>query len=241
MKEAFGLEAEPVTLYLYENRRAFARGLIEAGDLAPAVAEATAQYACAISTQGKILVNAAELRHAPWPDRLRLLAHELTHVAQFALSGGRRGTSDQWLREGYADWVSFQLVDRLGLDEYARLRQEVAAQLRRARRRQPLPSLADLTAFQQWDAMRAQHGETVTYGVAFFAVEHLLKARAPEAMATYFRLFARSQDRLANFRVAFGIAFDDFARAFRDALEQLAIVPEEPRHDNEDYRTASQP
>jgi len=221
MKDEFGLDAHSVTLYLYENRRAFERGLIEAGSISPAVAEATVQYARAIGTRGKILVNAEELSHATWPDRLRLLAHELTHVAQFSLSGGIRSNSDQWLREGYADWVSFQLVERLGLDRYARLRNELAARLSVARRRQPLPSIAELASFRDWDEIRDQRGGSVTYGVAFFAVEHLLRKQDPEAVANYFRLFAESQDRLANFRIAFGVAFDDFEREFLEALEQL--------------------
>ncbi|HLC43286.1 MAG TPA: hypothetical protein VJO34_16880 [Methylomirabilota bacterium] len=221
MKDTFGLDARQVTLYLYENRRAFERGLIEAGDISPAVAESTVQYARAIGTRGKILVNAEELAHATWPDRLRLLTHELTHVAQFSLSGGIRSNSDQWLREGYADWVSFQLVERLGLDRYARLRNDLAARLNLARRRQPLPSVADLASFREWDAIRDQRGGTVTYGVAFFAVEHLLRTRGPEAVARYFRLFAESQDRLGNFRTAFGIDFDDFERDFLNALEAV--------------------
>ena len=221
MNNAFGLDAHAVTLYLYQNRRAFERGLIEAGDISPAVAEATVQYARAIGTRGKILVNAEELTHATWPDRLRLLAHELTHVAQFSLSGGVRSNSDQWLREGYADWVSFQLVERLGMDRYARLRSEAAARLSLARRRQPLPGIAELASFRQWDAIRDQRGGSVTYGVAFFAVEHLLKERGPEAVANYFRLFAGSQDRLANFRIAFGVDFDDFEREFLESLEEL--------------------
>jgi hypothetical protein len=221
MNNAFGLDAHPVTLYLYENRRAFERGLIEAGEISPTVAEATVQYARAIGTRGKILVNAEELAHAAWADRLRLLAHELTHVAQFSLSGGIRSNSDQWLREGYADWVSFQLVERLGLDRYARLRNELVTRLSLARRRQPLPGIAELASFRDWDAIRDQRGGSVTYGVAFFAVEHLLKERGPEAVANYFRLFAGSQDRLANFRIAFGVDFDDFERKFIVALEQL--------------------
>jgi hypothetical protein len=221
MNNAFGLDARHVTLYLYESRRAFERGLIEAGDISPAVAEATVQYARAIGTRGKILVNAEELTHATWPDRLRLLAHELTHVAQFSLSGGIRSNSDQWLREGYADWVSFQLVERLGLDRYTRLRHDLAVRLDLARRRRPLPSITELASFREWDAIRDQRGGTVTYGVAFFAVEHLLRTRGPEAVATYFRLFAESQDRLANFRIAFGVDFDDFERDFLNALEAV--------------------
>jgi hypothetical protein len=42
----------------------------------------------------------------------QLLAHELTHTVQYELGGGHRGTSDQWLREGFAGVRRATIVDR---------------------------------------------------------------------------------------------------------------------------------
>ena len=221
IRETFGLDAHPVTLYLYSDRRAFERGLMEVEGYSPTVAEATGQYARAIGSRGKILVNVDGLERTPWPDRVRLLAHELTHVAQFSLSGGVRSNSDQWLREGFADWISFQVVERLGVDRYRRLRNDLAARLAVASHREPLPSLSALASFSHWDAVRDQRGVTVTYGVAFFAVEHLLAARSPQAVIEYFRLFTISQDRRQNFRLAFGTDPDDFEVEFSRILESI--------------------
>ena len=43
---------------------------------------------------------------------LRLIAHELTHVSQFELAGGE-GRAEQWLAEGMAEHVAFQVLERL--------------------------------------------------------------------------------------------------------------------------------
>jgi len=223
IRDDFGLEARPVALFLYPNRREFEKGLIEAGGYSPAVAQAAVQYARAVGTLGKILVNEDGLAQAPWADRLSLLAHELTHVAQFSLSGGVHGNSEQWLREGYADWVSYQVVERLGLNSYRRLRNDLAARLVAAARRGALPPLTDLSLFTDWNEIRDRRGGTVTYGVAFFAVEYLLQGRGPDAMAKYFRLFSSSPHRLINFRMAFGIDLDEFAKEFAQHFEKTVL------------------
>ena len=46
---------------------------------------------------------------------LRLLAHELTHVAQIELAQGE-GRAAQWLAEGMAEWAAFRVLERLSLD-----------------------------------------------------------------------------------------------------------------------------
>ena len=46
---------------------------------------------------------------------LRCSSHEVAHAAQYEWAGGHRGTSDQWLREGYADWVQAHVLDSMGV------------------------------------------------------------------------------------------------------------------------------
>jgi hypothetical protein len=56
------------------------------------------------------LLNELRLSNLEWGDRVALLAHEMAHSFQYELGGGRRGTSDQWLREGFADWVAIGVL-----------------------------------------------------------------------------------------------------------------------------------
>ena len=123
-----------------------------------------------------------------------------------------------------AERVKKIVVEHLGVDRYHRLRTDLAAKLVTASHRWALPALTELSAFVQWDSIRDQRGGTVTYGVAFFAVEYLISKRGHEAVVEYFRLFASSQDRLANFRLAFGIDFEEFEREFSLVLNETLGV-----------------
>ncbi|MGH2604929.1 MAG: hypothetical protein ACRDJ9_36730, partial [Dehalococcoidia bacterium] len=89
-----------VTLVLFANRRSFEAGLLSIG-YPPALARDASMFG-AIGGARAILANAGVLDTLPWPERVRLLAHELTHSVQYVLAGGTRGASDQWLREGVA-------------------------------------------------------------------------------------------------------------------------------------------
>jgi hypothetical protein len=209
------------SLYLYPHRDAFQRGLVTELQFTPALARDSASFAWGLGGHGKILVNEVALARVPWPERLRFLAHELTHTIQYDLAGGRRGTSEQWLREGIAEWVSLRVLDGLGLDRFADRKEQRLAQVRGARDRHPFPTLSQVLTFPQWVSWRSQHGAEVTYGQALFAVDFLIERRGFPATAAYFRLFARSDDRLANFRTAFGQDRPAFEREFTEYLQRL--------------------
>jgi hypothetical protein len=61
----------------------------------------------------------------------------------------------------------------------------------------------------------------VTYNQAFLAVDFLIERRSHPAAVEYFRLFARSDDRLANFRTAFSEDFSAFGREFAAYIDRL--------------------
>src|SRR5262249_62084198 len=92
-----------------------------------------------------------------WPGGL---AHELTHVVQYQLAGGRRGRSEQWLREGMADWVACQVLERLGVssfrDERAQVVRAVAGKLPLAD--EPL-DLVDLGQPRGWEMRHLRSGD----------------------------------------------------------------------------------
>jgi hypothetical protein len=221
MSRELKLPIPPVALYLYPHRDAFQQGLVTERGMQPALAEQTAGYARGLGGADKILVNEGALARVPWPDRIRFLAHEFTHTIQFALADGRRSTSEQWLREGFADWAAYRVVDSLGLERYADRRAQRIREVRAVLDTKPFPSLTEVVTFPQWSRWRSKHGAEVTYGQAFLATDLLIERKGYQAAVDYFRRFARSDNRLANFRAAFAQDLRAFAREFPVHLRAL--------------------
>ncbi len=205
----------PVTFHFYPNREAFEAALVKIG-YDPSFAKTTARTMTAVGGHRAVLLNESAVTRMDWPQRTQLLAHELTHSLQYELGGGRRGTSDQWLREGFAEWVSIRVLDRLDALSLQAFRQNRQIALRRTGRAQ-VPSLNEMVTFRQWVEIGLDRGPAA-YAVAFLAVELLVEQHGVDAILDYFSRFASSHDRLANFRAAFGQDLDAFEAALADRL-----------------------
>jgi hypothetical protein len=172
-----GFPSFPATFRFYPHREAFEQALLDVG-YDPALAGSTAKTMTAVGG------------HRPPPERRQLgqalgrsdplLAHEFGHSLQYELGGGRRGTSDQWLREGFADWLSIRVLERLAIVTMAAVRRERLRQLRSAGRSRT-PSLADLVTFPQWVRAGEQHGVQM-YALSFLAVDQLLERHGVAAV-----------------------------------------------------------
>jgi hypothetical protein len=221
MERELGIPRFEVSLHLFAGREAFEAALVRSGYPSD-FARDTARTMTAIGGYRAVLVNEGNLLAAPWERRLGLLAHELAHSLQYELGGGQRGTSDQWLREGFAEWVSVRVLQRL---EAASLDQSRHRALRalRGRRRVGLPALEQMLTFPQWVALGQGPHAGVVYDFAFAAVDFLIRRHGFTRAVRYFELFAGSPDRAANFRAAFGEDLADFERAFRAEVWPAAL------------------
>lgn len=204
-----GFPSFPVTFHFYPNERAFEHALVDSGYDA-ALARSTARTMVAVGGHRGVLLNELRLSNFEWPDRVALLAHEMTHSLQYELGGGRRGTSDQWLREGFADWMSLRVLERISDINIAGVRRARQSDVRAAGRAN-VPRLSELVTFRQWVRAGERRG-AVIYAVAFLAVELLLERHGVPAFIEYFQRFASSRDRLANFHAAFGEDLESFER-----------------------------
>lgn len=196
-----GFPAFPVTFRLYADGSAFEAALLEAG-YDPALARDTAAAMVAVGGYRRVLLNESGLTPLSWPARVSLLAHEMAHSLQYEWGGGVRGHSDQWLREGFAEWVAVRVLERLGAVALEDLRRHRREELRRARPGR-LPALDEMVTFPQWVAVTGRAG-ALAYTRAFLAVDALVEQHGVAAVAQYFQLFVLSPDRAANFRIAFG-------------------------------------
>lgn len=201
-----------VTIVLFPNRRSFEQGLLTIG-YEPDFARQSAATFRAIGGATGVLVNEGALRSARWSDRVQLLAHELLHCVQYAFANGVRGTSEQWLREGFAEIVAMRAMEHLGLGRYGQLRDVLLDPLADVRRGTlPVP-LSRLSTFPEWAVAQGRY-DLPLYTQAFVAAELLHELRGTEAILQYFRLFAASDDKDANFARAFGLTLDEFDREF---------------------------
>jgi hypothetical protein len=208
VEREFGLPPLPVTYHFYPSRSAFEAMLVQVGH-DPGFAREASGTLRAIAGFGHVLLNEQRLS-LRWPDRLFTFTHEYTHCLQYALAAGARGTSVQWLREGFADAVAARVLDRLGavpLDAARRQRREQLDQTDRAR----APELGSLLTFTDWIAATARP-EIAPDAQAFLAADALIERHGVAAMLDYFAAFAVSDDRAANFRAAFGRDVTAFER-----------------------------
>jgi hypothetical protein len=213
MEQELRLPRLDVTLHVFEDRPAFERALLTSG-YEPAFAQLTAARMDAIGGYRQVLVNGARVSPADAGVKVALLAHELTHSLQYELGGGTRGTSAQWLREGFAEWVAARVLEALGVQPVEAFRARRVAVLRAARQT-PLPPLGRMLTFRDWVDLAAD-GVAATSAKAFLAADWLVERRGVEAVLRYFEQFARSPDPDANFERAFG----EPPGAFEQALDE---------------------
>jgi len=217
-----GLPKLQGTLHLVADSDAMF-GVLQESGADPATARGAADTMLALGTHRAVYVNQASFARLNWNARLALLSHEATHVAQYELSGGRRSTSDQWLREGFGDWVQAYVLEKLQVG--AMNRENI---LRRNTRfiaqpgmREQIPPLSKLSNFPEWVAVANSPASRLLYPYAYVATDFLIRRHSVEEAIDYFRLFATSDDRVANFRQAFGEDWSAFDTALRHHISQL--------------------
>jgi len=209
-----------VTVYLYASRAIFERGLVNDGRLPTLRAAELSEFAIGVGKRRQLLLH--DTGGPPGgPDWVRLIAHELTHVAQIELAQGE-GRAEQWLAEGMAEWVAFTVLERLGLDTVAHRHRVAAAGIRNhaalVAARLDLETLGSPRGFT---VRHLKEGSLPTYQLAFLMAEYLIDRDGFERVVEYFSAFAKSQNRHANFERAFGQSIDDFEREILTHLKTV--------------------
>ena len=217
------------TVFVFPTPGGYAEALVQLGGVSPARAVELAEHSVGLARPGRLLLNDHALRGARRSAWLGLPTHELTHLAQYELSGGRRGRSEQWLREGMAGLVTARVLERLGQGTFDH-RREQACQVARglpALREAP-PNLVDLGNPKGWEARALGAEGRLVYRLAFLLTEDLIRRRGFESLIAYFQAFADSDDRLGHFRRVFGLSLKEFERAalarIREGAESCSPV-----------------
>lgn len=184
-------------------------------------ARRSAAGSVAVGMYKKVLVNDWRVARYPWPEWIRVLAHELTHTVERELIDGRLTTSDQWLREGFAEWVGCKVVDTFGAENFAASRKRALDGIASASYYQTFPSLSQLARNSEWLTWSRTLGRPATYGQALIAVDLLIEQKGLAAVVEYFRLFGKLNNRERNFTTAFGEPVASFDEKFSKHLQAL--------------------
>jgi hypothetical protein len=196
---------DPLNLHLHKNTNSYAASAGRSGRLASEVV----QYSVAVAQDLRFHVNMERLRGRPWSALIKVLAHEYAHNIESLFSSLFRGS--QWIREGFADWVGWKVLDSLGWQDYAISLHR--AKLEVARQAKSLPTLAELEEPKRWNVWANQpNGAILTYRFAFLAVDQLMARGGVAAMERYFS----KQD----FATGFGISWRDFEKEFKASLNE---------------------
>jgi hypothetical protein len=205
---------ETVMVYVYSSRQVFEEGLVADGQVSRVRAAELSDFAIGVGKRRQLLLH--HERNVASTEWVRLVAHELAHVSQIEMAEGE-GRAEQWLAEGMAEWVSFRVLERLGLDTVARRRRIAIATIRDhapiLARRLDLESLGTPRGFT---VRHLREGSQATYQMTYLLADYLIARESFGSVVEYFRLFARRADRRANFQAAFGQALREF--------EQEAVV-----------------
>ncbi len=212
---------EPLYLHLYKTTDSFAAYGARYGRRPHDVV----QMAVAVAEEGRFHINMEKTRGRPWSTLIKTLAHEYTHTVEYTLTFHR---GPQWLREGFAEWVSAKVLDSLGWQDYAislhRAKREVS------RQKASLPSLSALNESTRWVTWANQpYGAILTYRLAFLAVNQLIENAGVSAMIKYFS----SQD----FQGSFGLSWNEFETEFNrnvvkaNPVARTGLKAEKPQWD----------
>jgi hypothetical protein len=211
---------ERVTVYVYSGREVFEQGLIRDADIAPARAAELSDFAVGVGKRRQLLLH-DEPGMGQGAEWLRLIAHELTHVTQIEIAHGE-GRAEQWLAEGMAEWVAFSVLERLSLDSLNRRRAVAVAGVRaQAALQAGRLDLETLGTPRGFTMRHLREGSLPTYQLSFLMVEYLIQRDGFPRLVAYFEAVARSRDRRANFRRAFGQSVEQFEGEVTEYLEML--------------------
>lgn len=199
-----------VTVYIYGSRAVFEQGLVSDGQLPVGRAAELSGFAGGVGKRRQLLLH-DEGRPPAEREWLRLVAHELTHVAQIELAQGE-GLGEQWLVEGMAEWAAFTVLERLGLDYLADRRVAAWGRVRNhpALRTGSRLDLSSLGTSRGFTVRHLREGSLPTYQLAFLMTDYLVRRHGFEALPAYFRGFAAGRGRLEGFRVSFGQTLHEF-------------------------------
>jgi hypothetical protein len=224
MVEELKLPPVEAVVFIYPSLSEYESGFVAELELTPSrAAGMTHTLAIANCKHKKILANGHGLLRVPWRSRVKTLAHEMTHLTQYALENGRCGSPHTWIMEGVANWVAYEITESLKLDSFVKAKETFLEEVARIKFTRTLPLLNQMSTSADWDYWGRSLGTESTYAQSFLAVDLLIEQKGLPAAIEYFGLFGRSNNRADNFKTAFGEDVSVFEEKFNVHLKKLLM------------------
>lgn len=202
--DVLGVPPPPfVRLHLYRSRGALRNGLVRHAGLSPSAAFALAATSVGLALPRTVLLLTSD----GTDDRVRLIAHELTHLVQLELTGPAARPA-QWLMEGTAEWTAFSVLERLGAPDVAMRRVTASRAARRFLAAHPRFTPGGIGSPDEFTAWRRRTGDALTYQVVYVLAERLVRSRGVPAVVAYFRSFREPTSAATSFERSFDTSMD---------------------------------
>jgi hypothetical protein len=209
-----------VVTRFYASRERLTIGLVTHAGLTATTAGELTRFAAGIALPNSLLVRMPPATTAG-DEWTRLLAHELTHLAQIELAGGEPPAA-RWLSEGVAEWVAYGVLDYLQPGALHRQQRSVARTACEASAgRLQLATLSTARGFL--DLVEAE-GSARIYHIAFTLTDQLVARRGFDAARRYFGAFRVFRSAEDAFRLAFGTSTAEFESAAVATLASRCTV-----------------
>lgn len=208
-------------LYLYPHLGSYEMGLRMELDDRPDAAARSVSFAIASCLRRKVLADGERLAKLSWPNRVRTVAHEMIHLAEFALADWVCKTPHYWLMEGFAEWGAYRIIDRLGLESFANSSED--SRRGAGAQEAALPPLDRLATEAEWAAAEKKLGRQAVYSQAFLAVDFLIERKGLAVVLDYFARFRDAASRGDHFAAAFGEDVEAFQAEFGAHLQKILM------------------
>jgi hypothetical protein len=126
---------------IHQTRESFQQALLKYLQITPALAKTTAQFAKGAVGSNTLIVNEQAETGDTWQQRVEGMAHEITHLLQLTLANQPGIDGNQWLIEGFAEWLAIRVTDALAIEELSRARMRIRDKVRDVRSKGELPRL----------------------------------------------------------------------------------------------------
>lgn len=207
--------------YVCGDEAAFAEGLLrQLGVRAVGSDWRIVPSAVGVATPVGVFLRGDYLLRASLRRRVTVVAHELAHLSQQDMARNREDRLPTWMVEGHADWVAFQVLDRLGLQTYGESRAGVVRSVAGAVT--PVEHFPDLDTLAEHDAWsRSTRSVPATYGQASLAVGYLIERGSHAAVVKFMSSAVEADDPRDRWVDAFSFSYREFADEFRAYLRAV--------------------
>jgi hypothetical protein len=161
--------------------------------------------------------------------RLQVIIHEFVHIYQFDVTGDDMLASPLWIIEGMAEYVSFDVVQGLGVLDSGDVYDEQTWNA--ARGLDQMPKLSALEGVHDF-----QNADGPVYSLSYLAIDALVDNDPVVRLRKYLRLIAGGSPWPVAFEQAFGTKPEEFYEQFQHWVSEDMLAP---THEPASFKTVT--